>query len=112
MNRLRSSTAGVVWRKTPDELRVRTPFSGVEILKKICSYCEEEKYLSEFYLASSPGRTYQSQVRSQCVVCWDKHNGRKKFKEPEPTKTLDEFLNEWQQENLKEFLDKWNNENA
>lgn len=75
MNRLRSSAAGVVWRKTPSNLKISTIF-GVKFNTKTCSCCGETKFVSEFYLESASKRKHPDQVRDQCVVCWDIMKGK------------------------------------
>jgi hypothetical protein len=66
---------GVVTRKTADDLAVTTIFKNKEVVKILCVTCKQLRLKSEFYLESKSKRKYDNQVRKQCVVCWDKHNG-------------------------------------
>ena len=50
---------------------------GPEKIKYTCNTCNVEKEVTEFYCDSH--NPYRS--RSQCKVCWNKHNGRSNFRE-------------------------------
>lgn len=75
MKAIRRPKNGVVTRKIADDLAVTTIFGNKEIVRIRCVTCNELKLKSEFYLESKNRRKYENQVRKQCVVCWDKHNG-------------------------------------
>lgn len=66
---------GVVTRKVANDLSVTTIFGTKEVAKIFCPTCQKLKLKSEFYLESKSIRKYENQVRKQCIVCWDEHNG-------------------------------------
>ena len=66
-------------RKIPKEIIVQTLF-GPDIAVKKCNFCNEEKYLHQFYCESeskkSKFQTIEGQVRNQCIDCWSSFQGR------------------------------------
>lgn len=72
---MRRPNVGVVTRKIPEDLKV-TDIFGNKVLAKIkCVTCGKQKLKSEFYLESKSKRKYATQVRKQCIVCWDERSG-------------------------------------
>ena len=91
--RKREGSIPVVWRATPSRLLVNNVFGSQSVNAKICKCCGLAKPIDDFYLESSSKAKDPEQVRSHCIVCWDKHKGKTSNSYP-PTNTLECFIME------------------
>lgn len=78
----RKKAAGVVVRKVPEDILVRTIYGETELAKAYCHACNTIKYKFEFYLESSSKRKLENQIRKQCVECWDIYKGSTDYNNP------------------------------
>jgi hypothetical protein len=77
----RSDTHNVVYRKTTSQRHLTLPFDGEPRLvttTKRCTCCKKHFPLAHFYFKSEYPDS--DTLRSQCVQCFDIHNGRNKPK--------------------------------
>lgn len=58
----------------PQNLTIMTLF-GLEVVKKTCNTCAQEKYKHEFYILSRGNKRNKERVRGQCKECWRKFKG-------------------------------------